>query len=259
MVTEVNSVIELGRNVWLAEDCVIESSGTVRVGAGTTIQRRTSLIGSVEIGQNCILAPNIFISSGSHPFRRWPHLAIRDQEQLMAERGELPDNSPVLVGDDCWLGVNVVVSPGISIGQGAVVGANSVVTKDVPPYAVVAGVPARLISRRLEWKPPASLDFTDPASTPYLSGADASVTEGKILTALATPNTVLHLADCGTPLDLMLEIEVLRPTIVEVNGVRHDLLSVGRSSIVITTKSGGPIRIGAALRAVRLIAFDPLK
>lgn len=56
---------------------------------------------------------------------------------------------PITVGDDCWLGGNVVVCPGVTIGRGVTVGAGSVVTRDVPGFVVVAGNPARVI-RRLE-------------------------------------------------------------------------------------------------------------
>ena len=52
---------------------------------------------------------------------------------------------PVTIGNDCWFGANVVICPGVTIGEGAVVGANSTVTKDVPPYTIVVGNPAKVI------------------------------------------------------------------------------------------------------------------
>jgi acetyltransferase-like isoleucine patch superfamily enzyme len=59
-----------------------------------------------------------------------------------------PYNPPIAVGNDVWLGYNAVITPGVTIGDGAIVGAGAVVTKDVPPYAIVAGVPARIIRYR---------------------------------------------------------------------------------------------------------------
>jgi hypothetical protein len=84
---------------------------------------------------------------------------------------------PIWVQDDCWLGTNVVVCPGVTIGKGSVVGANSVVTHDVMPYSVVAGSPARMIGRRLEWVPPPSLDPAREVDHPYLLDARLRRTE----------------------------------------------------------------------------------
>jgi acetyltransferase-like isoleucine patch superfamily enzyme len=135
-----------GAQVWLNYDVEVESSTAITIGAGTTIQRRCMLNGTVTIGEGCIFAPNVFVSSGSHVFRHDPRLPIREQERLA---GGAPDR-PVSIGDDCWLGVNAVVMPGVSIGRGAIVGANAVVTRDVAPYAIVAGSPARVIGNRLD-------------------------------------------------------------------------------------------------------------
>jgi acetyltransferase-like isoleucine patch superfamily enzyme len=120
------------------------------IGAGTTIQRRSTINGNVTIGIECLLAPNVFISSGTHPFRLVPQMPIREQERLVAS-GALQfegADKPVVIEDDCWLGANVVINPGVTVGRGCIVGANSVVTKNVAPYTVVAGVPAKKIGER---------------------------------------------------------------------------------------------------------------
>lgn len=142
--------IRLGRGVWLSSEVEMETDGSIVIGPGTTIQRRSTINGNVTLGAECIVAPNVFISSGTHPFRLAPELSIREQERRVAA-GQLPQaglDKPIVIGDDCWLGANVVVCPGVTIGKGSVVGANSVVTRDIPPQTVAAGSPARKIGDR---------------------------------------------------------------------------------------------------------------
>ena len=160
--------IRLGAGVWMARDCELETAGRIEIGGGTTIQRRTTVIGNVSLGSGCIIAPNVFISSGTHLFDRWPHLPIREQERRVEAAGEPIDDIPITIGDDCWIGANVVVAPGAVIGRGCVIGANSVVVGDMPPYAIVVGAPGRVVRRRVEWHPPEELDATDARALPYL-------------------------------------------------------------------------------------------
>lgn len=153
----------LAESVWLSTDVEVQTSTKIQIGSGTTIQRRCSVNGTVRIGDWCIFAPNVFVSSGTHPFREFPALTIREQERLISTSASGVQKSfdnPVWIQTDSWLGANVVVCPGVTIGRGSVVGANSVVTRDVMPYSIVAGCPARLIGKRLEWLPPACIDAT---------------------------------------------------------------------------------------------------
>lgn len=165
--------VSIGERVWVAADVEMQTDSEVKIREGTSIQRRSTINGSTVLGRDCILAPGVFISSGTHPFRAIPHLHIREQERRLsidaAEMGKL--DRPIWVQDDCWLGTNVVVCPGVTIGKGSVVGANSVVTHDVTPYSVVAGCPARMVGRRLEWLPPSSLDPAREVDHPYLLDA----------------------------------------------------------------------------------------
>lgn len=142
--------IEFGDGVWLSTDVNIETSGRIIIGDGTTIQRRCTINGNVTIGKECIFAPNVFVSSGTHPFRADPSLSIRAQEKAIAA-GMLKTDAldrPVVIGDDCWIGINAVIMPGVTIGNGAVIGANAVVVGDVEDRTVVGGVPACKISVR---------------------------------------------------------------------------------------------------------------
>ncbi len=158
--------IHLSTGCWLASDVIIETTRSVGIGAGTTVQRGVSIHGEVRIGNGCLFAPHVYLSSRSHAFRHVPHLPIREQDRLQSENGVR--DRPIWIQDDCWLGVNVVIGPGVTVGKGAVVGANSVVLEDVAPYTVVAGSPARKVGERLEWRPPVSVDATDARHCIYL-------------------------------------------------------------------------------------------
>lgn len=96
--------------------------------------------GSITIGQNCMIASHSGIYANNHIFD--------DPQCPIAHQGII--RKGVVIGDDCWLGTGVKVLDGVTIGQGCVVGAGAVVTKDLPPYSVAVGVPARLVAKRGE-------------------------------------------------------------------------------------------------------------
>lgn len=153
----------IGTSVVLGQGVHVQSDGgLIQVGAHTGVQDGCRLYGEVSIGEHCLLAPNVYLSSGRHVFSEEPHRPILDQERRHRLAGQ-----PIVVEDDCWLGINVVVMPGVTIGKGSVVGANAVVTKNVEPYSVVAGAPARLIRRRLDFVPPAAIDASRVEDWPY--------------------------------------------------------------------------------------------
>lgn len=96
----------------------------------------------VTIGDHCNFGPNVTIVTPIHPMR-----ADERREMLNAE-GEVKRfcyAKPVHIGNDCWLGACVTVCPGVTIGDGCVIGAGSVVTRDIPPGSFAAGVPCRII------------------------------------------------------------------------------------------------------------------
>ena len=119
----------------------------ITIGLNTRIQIRTNIHGCVEIGRDTIIAPDVFISSGTHFYDFNPALTINDQDKLFESiYGSI--SLPVIIGDDVWIGRLTTISPGITIGNGAVIGANSVVTKDIPANEVWAGNPCRFIKKR---------------------------------------------------------------------------------------------------------------
>jgi acetyltransferase-like isoleucine patch superfamily enzyme len=93
--------------------------------------------GAITIGSNVLVGPSTSIISSNHGVSRGE--LIRNQPGR---------DAPIHIGDDVWLGANVVVTAGVSIGEGAVVGAGAVVTTDLPPMSICAGVPARVLSYR---------------------------------------------------------------------------------------------------------------
>lgn len=95
--------------------------------------------GGLEIGENVLFGPNVVVVSSQHRWDISATLPIIEQGHRKAK---------IEIGDDCWIGANAVVTPGVSLGQGTVVGAGSVVTSSTEPYSIVAGAPARKIGTR---------------------------------------------------------------------------------------------------------------
>lgn len=116
---------------------------------------RFSSLAYTEVGKFCSIASLVRLNPGNHPMDRVTthHLTYR---RTMHQLDDLDDEAffqwrrshSVKLGHDVWIGHGAIVLPGVKIGTGAVVGAGSIVTKEVPPYVVVAGVPARPIRKR---------------------------------------------------------------------------------------------------------------
>jgi acetyltransferase-like isoleucine patch superfamily enzyme len=169
MIVPPSATLRLGDGVYVGRNVEFGPGETIDIGDATSIQDRSLLIGDVRIGSYCTLSLNVLISSGRHYYDLKPHWLIRDQDTYALTDCELSKNHhrPVRVEDDCWLGVNTVIMAGVTIGKGCVVGANSVVTRDLPPYVVAVGTPARIIKNRLEFNPPKSIDYAVESDLPY--------------------------------------------------------------------------------------------
>lgn len=131
------SGVFVGPGSWLQ---VLDATGdsiAIRIGDRTSIagQCVISAAGCVELGSDVLLARNVYIADHSHRF----------DDDLPVLRQGIADVAAVVICDGAWLGQNVVVCPGVRIGRGAVVGANSVVRDDVPDRAVAVGAPARVV------------------------------------------------------------------------------------------------------------------
>ena len=103
----------------------------------------------LKIGDFVSVAPGVvFLLSVEHGYKGFSTFPFK--VKVFGEDFEATSKGPIIVKDDVWIGLNSIILSGITIGQGAIVAAGSVVTKDVPPYAIVGGNPARVIKYRFE-------------------------------------------------------------------------------------------------------------
>ena len=136
---------------------VLESS----IGSFTYVSMKT-LILQAFTGRFCSIGPNCMLGWGIHPSQDFVSThpifySTKAQAGLtFADRDYLEERKPIKIGNDVWIGANVIVLDGVTIGDGAIIAAGAVVTKDVPPYAIYGGVPAKLIRYRFE---PETIDF----------------------------------------------------------------------------------------------------
>jgi acetyltransferase-like isoleucine patch superfamily enzyme len=110
----------------------------IRIGGGTFLNRNVMLAASelVEIGEHCMLANGCFVTDGNHRFD--------DPDRPVPWQG-FTTKGPTRIGDNVWCGANVVVTSGVTIGERCVIGANSVVTADIPARSIAAGAPAKVL------------------------------------------------------------------------------------------------------------------
>jgi acetyltransferase-like isoleucine patch superfamily enzyme len=140
---------EIG-NRTIIEDfaCINNGIGDVTIGDNVMIGIGSVLTGPVAIGNNVIMAQHVGVSGLNHGYADI-HTPIRDQKCTAL---------PVRIEDDCWIGTNAVITAGVTIGKHAVVAGGSVVTKDVPPFSIVGGNPARVLKQYNEasglWEKP---------------------------------------------------------------------------------------------------------
>jgi acetyltransferase-like isoleucine patch superfamily enzyme len=113
--------ISVGDNVFINHDCIIDAT-----------------YAPVSIGNDVLIAYHVSLITSGHHFA--------DTAQLIRTQGS--SGQPIKIEDDVWIGAHVIILAGVTIGRGSVVAAGSVVTKDIEPYSVVGGVPAKLIKKR---------------------------------------------------------------------------------------------------------------
>lgn len=134
---------EMGRNVVLHRGCNINiARGSMLILKNRVwISYNTVIIASkgtiTSIGENTMFGGNCTIVSADHDINDVP--SLRDSGHIGGD---------ITIGDNCWIGANCVITKGVTIGEGAIIGAGSVVTKDIPPFTIAVGSPAKVIKQR---------------------------------------------------------------------------------------------------------------
>jgi len=135
-------MIHLGRRAQVGEYAIIRAHDRqVEIGAFSQVGPFTVILGGmgVTIGDNVMIAPHVVIAAGNHDYVQ--------TEKPMRFAGNL-SKGPIVIENNVWIGANVTITDGVRIGRDAVIGANSVVTRDVKPFDVVGGVAARVLFNR---------------------------------------------------------------------------------------------------------------
>src|SRR5947209_11588368 len=134
--------LEVGANTLLEPGVWLTAPGAarIRIGAGTFLNLGVMVAAHelVEIGDHCMFANGCFISDASHRF---------DDPVIPVPWQGFTSKGPTRVGDNVWCGAHVVITSGVTVGERCVIGANSVVTEDLPPFSIAAGAPARILRR----------------------------------------------------------------------------------------------------------------
>lgn len=138
------SFFTCGESLFLYHDLVVFYPTNVEIGDNAKINRGVFITATdkIKIGNDVLIGPYTVINSGNHDYSN-PDKVIRLQGHITKQ---------ITIEDDVWIGAHVTILKGVTIGKGAVVGAGAVVTKDVAPYTVVGGVPAKLIKYRKQTK-----------------------------------------------------------------------------------------------------------
>ncbi|MEN9918738.1 MAG: hypothetical protein RL662_1174 [Bacteroidota bacterium] len=140
------NAFSLGAYSVIEDYCTLNNGvGDVHIGAYTRIGMSNTIIGPVQIGNKVNFAQNIVVSGLNHNFA---DISIPIADQGVATK-------PVVIKDNVWIGANAVILPGVNIGEHVVIGAGSVVSRDVPAYSVVVGNPAQVVKKydfeKKEW------------------------------------------------------------------------------------------------------------
>lgn len=137
--SSIRGKVSIGTNVFIHENVLIQSNKfSISIGDNTTINKNTNILSQCEIGSNVSIAPNVIIVGANHIFADF-HCTIKSQGST---------SKGIIIEDDVWIAGNSTILDGVKIGKGSVVAGGAVVNKDVPPYSVVAGVPAKVVKSR---------------------------------------------------------------------------------------------------------------
>jgi maltose O-acetyltransferase len=134
-----NLFAHCGRNVNIERRAFFGSAETISIGSNSGIGVGAKLGAGVVIGENVLMGEDVLFLTQNH--------AYKNAGQTIGSQGDLRIEG-IVIEDDVWIGSRAIILPGVVVGKGAVIGAGSVVTKNVEPYSVVAGNPARFVNLR---------------------------------------------------------------------------------------------------------------
>ncbi len=150
--------VRISGTVNIGEGCKITNGVKINAGSNVSLGRYTSLngpnmditckINPVTVGSFCSIARNVSIQEFNHRFDGVTTYHIHKNILMEGRMKDIYSNGAVEIGNDVWIGTQCVITSGAKIGNGAVIAANSVVTDEIPPYAIAAGSPARVIKFR---------------------------------------------------------------------------------------------------------------
>lgn len=124
------TIIRYGQNVKIGDNCLINHNNLLQPGKGPN--------GTISIGNYVHTGVNVMFMAFNHGFYT-TEIPTKEQDYM---------DAPIVVEDDVWIGGGSIILSGVTIGKGAIIGAGAVVNKDVPPYAIVGGVPAKVLKYR---------------------------------------------------------------------------------------------------------------
>lgn len=133
-------LVMLGDGVVFGPQVSIRGRGLLKIGNGSSVNSGVifGMTDSITIGESVLIADNVSFRTADHEFA--------DRNTPIVTQGER--SLPIVVNDDVWIGANVVILRGVTVGRGSVIAANAVVREDIPDFAIVGGVPGRIIGWR---------------------------------------------------------------------------------------------------------------
>lgn len=130
---------KLDKGVNIEHGAFFASGQEIQIGENSALGINCRVSGPLTIGKDVMMGPDVIVYTQNHSFNK---IDVPMIKQGNTEKEE------VIIEDDVWIGARTIILPGIKIGRGSIIGAGSIVTKDVEPYTIVAGNPAKIIRRR---------------------------------------------------------------------------------------------------------------
>ena len=128
-----------GKDINVERGASFGSGKNIEIGDYSGLGENCQVPDNIKIGRDVMMGPDVLIIGKNHEF---------ENMQIPMRLQGSKDAPPVFIGDDVWIGARVIILPGVNIGEGAIVGVGSIVTKDIPSYAICVGNPARVVKYR---------------------------------------------------------------------------------------------------------------